>query len=93
MDSSQPQSLRFVCNLDIPNCIAKHNGVAIGQKVYCISAAQRCETFVFTTCKNLLPRHVKKYYIKQLSKFCCHDILKTTDVANICCYEKAKLLF
>ena len=31
MDSSQP---RFVCTLAIPYCIAKHNGVAIGHKVY-----------------------------------------------------------
>ena len=32
MDSSQP---RFACTLAIPYWIAKHNGVAIGHKVYC----------------------------------------------------------
>ena len=33
MDSSQPQCLRFVCTLGIPNCITKHNGVVIRQSI------------------------------------------------------------
>ena len=27
--------------LGIPNCIAKHNGVGIGQKVYCFSSVKK----------------------------------------------------